>query len=844
MAAEKKYFAIRGYKKSGTNWVSQLLNLHPHISCTGEFHWHRITQQLIETFRESENLARQPGLLDATWHSMDRFIKESISLACDPAATWVGDRTPAYIEPSIIIGARTFDVVRDGRDILVSAAFHYFNNAQFFPEYDDDTSMQRALKFFRADDQHFRKHPEQLLACEPFVRETATTWARTIAHNREQAANAVAQQTDLKIHEVRYETLHHDIERERARLYEFLDCDPAIAKPLEFSSKPGFEVEQPTMFLRKGVIGDWQNYFTPPVAELFNQCAGDLLLELEYARSLDWYKLFEYSNASGQIPSNASTSHQAPATPPLETVLKPEFDEQSSRELMTAVSLAHRSQHSLAAVSQTTFDRDGSLLVEFQKSAAGCWVVDQADRTLVDWSGSTTTLLGYDRAEVSQAIAQCAAAAPPSPLQSPLAIEVAEQLLKLVPAGELVWLCEDDAVGVAQACELARGRTGCEIVLRFGSADFEHEFQSAAQSSNLAAVIVAPLEIGNEAAGIHREMQRLHQLTREVGCLLIEDRTKGGFRLATIKTDANEATGDLICFGHDLANGLPLGAIVGSRQLLQSNKSPTSRSTCPVSTLSLTAAKTVLGILQREPITQQIEATGSALRSRLSETQRQLKTPLKIDLQGPAGRMRITLDSKLKSNPSSDPEYAIRLMNRFCLEASKRGVLTDGWLQPNAAHDDEAIAATVTALGGALIASCQGLHEPSRDQAETCLPANGFLEFAQVEDGWLNLRGWLLLADGAPDSIAFVATNNLAAAAKCVFRPDLQSGYFEQPTAALAGFMGKLPAAAFVTDGQMVFTIVARRSGSIVTRYSIREPLAMCEDKLTMVRSAFRFTTE
>ena len=108
----KKFFAIRGYMKSGTNWIGRLLNLHPQISCTGEFHWQRLTTQLIDTINASENLREQDDLLNRIWQPLDRFIKETMVAACDPNAIWVGDRTPAHIETSVIIGARIFNLIR------------------------------------------------------------------------------------------------------------------------------------------------------------------------------------------------------------------------------------------------------------------------------------------------------------------------------------------------------------------------------------------------------------------------------------------------------------------------------------------------------------------------------------------------------------------------------------------------------------------------------------------------------------------------------------------------------------------------------------------------------------
>ncbi|MFN9877370.1 MAG: hypothetical protein ACK557_02725, partial [Planctomycetota bacterium] len=36
---EKRFFCLRGFMKSGTNWLGSLLDNHPAVSCQGEYHW-------------------------------------------------------------------------------------------------------------------------------------------------------------------------------------------------------------------------------------------------------------------------------------------------------------------------------------------------------------------------------------------------------------------------------------------------------------------------------------------------------------------------------------------------------------------------------------------------------------------------------------------------------------------------------------------------------------------------------------------------------------------------------------------------------------------------------------
>jgi len=47
-------------------------------------------------------------------------------------------------------------------------------------------------------------------------------------------------------------------------------------------------VEDAKSHYRKGIAGDWKNYFTPKLKEAFKKKWGKLLMQLKYAKDLDW----------------------------------------------------------------------------------------------------------------------------------------------------------------------------------------------------------------------------------------------------------------------------------------------------------------------------------------------------------------------------------------------------------------------------------------------------------------------------------------------------------------------------------------------------------------------------
>ena len=273
-----RIFAVRGYMKSGTNWLCNLLNLHPQISCVGEFHWERINQAFGELLQRMDYLPRSTELRNCCRTQFQELVTTAIQAANQPGALWCGDRTPGVIDWHNLPDARFFDIVRDGRDILVSRAFHLLRRPETTPLFDDDEVLQRNLQNFQRNPEYFNQEaPHELLASEQLVRLTARAWVRIVTTNQQ----AFRDHPD-RVFCVRYEALHAETEATRRRMYEFLDVDPNLAQPLDPKTQPGFRKERPQGLLRKGAVGDWQLFFTEDVEAWFLDEAAPLMHELGY----------------------------------------------------------------------------------------------------------------------------------------------------------------------------------------------------------------------------------------------------------------------------------------------------------------------------------------------------------------------------------------------------------------------------------------------------------------------------------------------------------------------------------------------------------------------------------
>ncbi|MBF0180128.1 MAG: aminotransferase class III-fold pyridoxal phosphate-dependent enzyme [Magnetococcales bacterium] len=246
-------------------------------------------------------------------------------------------------------------------------------------------------------------------------------------------------------------------------------------------------------------------------------------------------------------------------------------------------------------------------------------------------NGLLSISLGYGDPDVNQAVKNQLEKGTLFSLPHPLEMEVAEKIVAMVPGVEQVRFGKNGSDATSGAIRLARAHTGRDHVAVCGyhgwqdwyigatarhlgvpkaTRDLTHTFVYnditslekifATHPNAVAAVILEPVNVEPPKNGF---LEAVRELTRRHGALLVFDETITGFRLAN--GGAVEYFGvipDLVTLGKGLANGFPISAIAGPRELMRLMEEIFFSFTFGGETLSLAAAAATLDKLRREPV--------------------------------------------------------------------------------------------------------------------------------------------------------------------------------------------------------------------------------------------------
>jgi glutamate-1-semialdehyde 2,1-aminomutase len=346
--------------------------------------------------------------------------------------------------------------------------------------------------------------------------------------------------------------------------------------------------------------------------------------------------------------------------------------------------------------------------------AKGCHTWDIDGNRYIDLVSSLASItLGYQDRQVNRAIRKQLNTGTIFSLPGKLEFEVAEKIVDLVPSAEQVRFGKNGSDATSAAIRLARAVTGRQVIAvcgyhgwqdwyigsttrnkgvpsvvsdltkSFGFNNLESVQEIFEQNpGNVAAVILEPMNSNWPEANF---LEEVRALCTKQGSVLIFDETITGFRFS--RGGAQELFGvlpDLTTLGKGLANGFPLSAVVGKREIMAEMNEIFFSGTFGGELLSLAAANEVLTQHLGNRVIPKLYEAGESLSNATQETLEDNHLSEVLELSGhPTWRFLTWKDHESAS--------ALEIRTYFMQECFKEGILVLGTHNVTTSHTSKVI---------------------------------------------------------------------------------------------------------------------------------------------------------
>ncbi len=392
----------------------------------------------------------------------------------------------------------------------------------------------------------------------------------------------------------------------------------------------------------------------------------------------------------------------------------------------------------------------------FVQRAQGPYFWDAEGTRYTDYIGSWgPMILGHGHPEVLEAVQKAALDGFSFGAPTEREVELAEEILKVVPSAEQVRLVSSGTEAGMSAIRLARGFTGRNKIIKFegcyhghadallvkagsGLATFGHptsagvpaevvqhtlvleynniaqiEEAFASQGSEIACVMIEPIAGNmNFVRASVPFMQRIRELCTQHGAMLVFDEVMSGFRVALGSAQSIYAKAipgfapDLSVFGKVIGGGMPLAAFAASREVM-SKLAPLGpvyqAGTLSGNPVATACGLTTLKIIQRPGFFEQLGQRTRSLMEGFVKVAGDAGVTLTADSEG--GMFGFFFADSLPQNYQTVMAKGTDTFNRFFHLMLDQGV----YLAPamyeagfvSAAHTEQDIANTVAAAANA-----------------------------------------------------------------------------------------------------------------------------------------------
>jgi glutamate-1-semialdehyde 2,1-aminomutase len=279
----------------------------------------------------------------------------------------------------------------------------------------------------------------------------------------------------------------------------------------------------------------------------------------------------------------------------------------------------------------------------FIKRGSGCLVWDADDNQYIDFvNGLLSISLGYCDVDVDAAVIEQIKSGVTFSLPHLLEMEVAEQIIELIPSAEMVRFGKNGSDVTSAAIRIARAYTGQEHIAVCGYHGWQdwyigsttrslgvpecvksltHKFDYNDISSleeilnnnsgKIAAIILEPMNVFFPKNNF---LQQVKALAVKHNAVLIFDEIITGFRFHLNGAQhLFDVTPDISTFGKGIANGFPLSVIAGKKELMMLMEDIFYSGTFGGETLSLAAAKATINKFKASDVLAHTHAMGDLL---------------------------------------------------------------------------------------------------------------------------------------------------------------------------------------------------------------------------------------
>ena len=391
----------------------------------------------------------------------------------------------------------------------------------------------------------------------------------------------------------------------------------------------------------------------------------------------------------------------------------------------------------------------------YAKSAKGSHFIDLDGNEYIDWVCAVgAVILGFADDVVDQAVKEQIDRGSLYTLNHPAEIELAEELIETVPSAEMVRYTKGGGEACVVAVRIARGTTGRDKVLFCGYHGWHDWYQAAnylcgPDDGEYPFAGIEPIGVPKVLAGTaipfsYGDLEMLERLLEEhkgeVACVMMEplrssipepgylegvkelahandailifDEVSCGFRISVGGVqEFLGVTPDMTAFGKAISNGYPMGAVVGTKRVME----PASRMFISSSYWSdntgLVAALTTIRELKKKNVPARLKEIGDRLRDEFN------RLLVETDLGGECPEFLLGLGV---TPDLPDESLRPQVNTLFIQEMSKRGIYCFAGLKPCYAHGEDDIRLTVEAAREVFSIIKQGLDANTIDDLLEC----------------------------------------------------------------------------------------------------------------------------